>query len=84
MKDNISNADTALGKAIHLLQKSRDMSLDYSGARICFDVAVERYASENYGDAESFSSKAIDLVSSDITARRANVNRWRILSLIHI
>ena len=78
MKDNINNVDTALGKAIYLLQKSRDMSLDYSGARICFDAAVERYASENYGDAESFSSKAIDLVSSDITARRANVNRWRI------
>ncbi len=76
--DNNEKIDIHLGKAIHLLQKSRDMSLDYSGAKICFDAATERYASENYGDVESFASQAIDLVLSDIKVRRSDVNRWRV------
>jgi mannose-6-phosphate isomerase-like protein (cupin superfamily) len=75
---DVNMTDTLLGKAIHLLQKSRDMSLDYSGAKICLDAAIARYASEDYQNTESFAGQVIDLLLSDIKARRSDVNRWRI------
>ncbi len=38
MGNNSETGDVALQKAVVLLQKCKDMSLDYSDGKLCFDL----------------------------------------------
>jgi mannose-6-phosphate isomerase-like protein (cupin superfamily) len=76
--DNILKTDVSLTKVVSLLQKIRDMGLNYAGANVCFQSAIEKYASEDYQGAEGLAKQSIDLMLSDIKTRRSDVNRWRI------
>lgn len=78
MENNSSKADVALQKAVALLQKCKDMSLDYCEAKLCFDVAVNEYANERYQSAEDLLEKAIKLMLDDINARRVDISCYRI------
>jgi len=79
-----SKADVALQKAVALLQKCRDMSIDFSDAKVCFDLAVEEYAGENYENAEKLVTKSFDIIMKDINARRKEINTVRIRSAVDV
>jgi len=78
MGNNSETADIALQKAAVLLQKCRDMGLDYSDAKLCFDLAVEEYASERYQSVEDLLDKAMGLMLNDIKTRRLDIGCYRI------
>jgi len=78
MENNSGRADVALQKAVALLQKCRDMSLDYCDGKLCFDLAVKEYASERYQSAEDLFGKAAGLMLNKIKARRLDIGCYRI------
>jgi len=78
MGNNSETADITLQKAVVLLQKCKDMGLDYCDAKFCFDLAVKEYASERYQSAEDLLEKAIKLMLNDINARRVDISCYRI------
>lgn len=78
MENNSGKADVALQKAVALLQKCRDLGLDYSDARLCFDLAVKEYASQRHQDAEDLIDKAAILMLNVINTRRADIACYRI------
>lgn len=78
MTNNSDKADVALQKAVALLQKCKDMGLDYDNAKLCFDLAAKEYARERYQNAEDLAGRAASLMLNDIEARRSDIGRWRI------
>lgn len=78
MGNNSETADITLQKAVVLLQKCKDMGLDYSDAKFCFDLAVKEYASERYQSAEDLFGEATGLMLNDIKARRLDIGCYRI------